>query len=1051
MLSHLPGRLAALGFIVALIGSFRSSAADEKNIYTQKPDAPPIVVRGEQPKPGEAKPPSDTPKGADKKLAGGPTPLWIWGDDINKKYALRKEFAGGSTAARLKATCDNRMVVSINGQVVARSDEWQAPVEVDVQKYLKADNNVLVSEVINDGGAAGFVLKLAMTMPNGDVKYVVTDESWQAADKKDAEKWVAVKKIAKLGDAPWGEVFTKAAATPNPAAAKTGTFEVLPGFKVERLFTVPKDKLGSWVCITTDDKGRLIVSDQEKKGLCRITPPKIGSDESTRVEHLDVNITAAQGLLWAFGKLYVCANGGPGSGLYRVSSSKGDDNLDKVEKLASIRGGGEHGPHGLRLSPDGKSIYVVCGNHTQPPEKLEPRGVPKNWAEDLLLPRQWDANGHARGIMAPGGYIARTDPDGKAWELVSAGYRNPYDIAFNADGELITYDADMEWDIGTPWYRPTRVCHATAGSEFGWRSGTGKWPTYYIDSLPPLVNVGPGSPVGMEFGYGAKFPAKYQKALFCSDWTFGTIYAMHLEPDGSTYKAVKEEFLSRTPLPLTDCCVGADGALYFAIGGRGIPSELFRVYYTGSESTAPVDAHDKQGAELRALRHQLEAMQTPAGDPAKAVEFIYPNLGHSDRFIRFAARVALEHQKVSAWQDRVLAEKNTEKLISGAVALARQGDKAVRPQLLEALDRIDFAALSETNQLDLLRAYALGLMRLGGEPDKDTAAKLAKKFDPFYPAKTDALNRELSAMLIYLKSPTVIAKTLALMQAPSKPISQDQMAELLARNRGYGEPIARMLANGADQEKFYYAFVLRNVKEGWTLDQRKVYYNWIADARNKSGGASFQGFITNLEKDAFDNTTDADRLAIEAAGLRKPYKPKELPKPAGPARDWTMAELLKLGETKLANGRDFKNGQRTFAAARCIVCHRYNGEGGATGPDLTQVAGRYSVRDIAEKFIQPSKAIGDQYKASIISTKSGKVYTGRIVNETKDALIVVIDPEDSTKVVEIKKTDVEENVFSPVSLMPQDLMKPLNENEVADLLAYLLSRGDPQHPMFKKK
>ena len=119
-----------------------------------------------------------------------------------------------------------------------------------------------------------------------------------------------------------------------------------------------------------------------------------------------------------------------------------------------------------------------------------------------------------RGILAPGGWIAKTDPDGKNWEIVSVGYRNAYDIAFNADGELFAYDADMEWDMGMPWYRPTRVLHATSGSEFGWRSGTGKWPAYYVDSLPPMLDIGPGSPVGVEFGYGAKFPAKYQKALY---------------------------------------------------------------------------------------------------------------------------------------------------------------------------------------------------------------------------------------------------------------------------------------------------------------------------------------------------------------------------------------------------------------------------------------------------------------------------------------------------------------------------------------------------------
>ena len=120
--------------------------------------------------------------------------------------------------------------------------------------------------------------------------------------------------------------------------------------------------------------------------------------------------------------------------------------------------------------------------------------------------------------------------------------------------------------------------------------GTGKWPAYYVDSLPAVVDVGPGSPVGVTFGYGAKFPAKYQNALFILDWTFGTIYALHFEPAGASYQGVKEEFLSKTPLPLTDAAIGPDGAMYFTVGGRGTQSALYRVIYTGKESTAPATA-----------------------------------------------------------------------------------------------------------------------------------------------------------------------------------------------------------------------------------------------------------------------------------------------------------------------------------------------------------------------------------------------------------------------------------------------------------------------------
>ena len=60
-------------------------------------------------------------------------------------------------------------------------------------------------------------------------------------------------------------------------------------------------------------------------------------------------------------------NGGPGSGLYRVTDSDHDDMLDTVEKLQQFDGGGEHGPHTILLSPDGERLFVICGNHTKPP------------------------------------------------------------------------------------------------------------------------------------------------------------------------------------------------------------------------------------------------------------------------------------------------------------------------------------------------------------------------------------------------------------------------------------------------------------------------------------------------------------------------------------------------------------------------------------------------------------------------------------------------------------------------------------------------------------
>src|SRR5437763_14121223 len=59
---------------------------------------------------------------------------------------------------------------------------------------------------------------------------------------------------------------------------KPGAFTTLPGFRVARIFFVPKEKFGSWVSITTDPKGRLVGSDQEEKGLYRVTAGKPGTD-----------------------------------------------------------------------------------------------------------------------------------------------------------------------------------------------------------------------------------------------------------------------------------------------------------------------------------------------------------------------------------------------------------------------------------------------------------------------------------------------------------------------------------------------------------------------------------------------------------------------------------------------------------------------------------------------------------------------------------------------------------------------------------------------------
>ena len=117
-------------------------------------------------------------------------------------------------------------------------------------------------------------------------------------------------------------------------------------------------------------------------------------------------------------------------------------------------------------------IWTVLGNYCATPAAIAETSPHANWSEDSVLERIWDPRGHAVGKMAPGGLVLRTDLDGAEWEIVAGGFRNPYDLDFTTDGELFTYDADMEWDIGTPWYRSPRFVHVVSGGEFGWRGGS---------------------------------------------------------------------------------------------------------------------------------------------------------------------------------------------------------------------------------------------------------------------------------------------------------------------------------------------------------------------------------------------------------------------------------------------------------------------------------------------------------------------------------------------------------------------------------------------------
>lgn len=808
------------------------------------------------------------------------------------------------------------------------------------------------------------------------------------------------------------------AVTAQDAKSPSLGFKTLPGFEVELVYSVPMETQGSWVAMCVDPKGRLLTSDQYGK-LYRVTLGKDGA--AAQVEQLKIEIGMAQGMLYAYDSLYININGkGPtGPGVYRLKDTDNDDQFDKYEHIVPLKdGAGEHGPHALILGPD-KKIYFCCGNQTDFPAKSTSGAVPRHWSEDHPIGRMPDGRGFMKDRMAPGGWICRMDQNGDNVELMATGFRNEYDIAFNTQGELFTYDADMEWDIGTPWYRPTRVNHCISGAEFGWRNGTGKWPDYYGDSFGAVVNIGPGSPTGITFGTGAKFPAKYQNALFICDWSYGVIYAVHMTPDGSSYTGNFESFVTAAPMAVTDLVIHPeDGSMYFAVGGRRTSSALYRLSYKGSESTAPQAAVDSPAnKEARALRHQLETYHCQPADAA--IPLAVSNLGNADRAIRFAARIALEHLPVARWREAALKTSEPLAVITSTYALARVASKQDHAVLVERLTKIDFAKLSPAAKLELLRAYELVFLRLAPATDTQRTAILAQ-LDKEFPGREALVNRELAVVLVGLRAPKIVDRCVGQLRLAS-----------------------------AQEDQIHYAFCLREVKEGWSAETQRGYYQWFFDVASARGGASFGGFLANIRNVAMQNLTaeEKSKLGVLAGDLPSPRDPLADYTPRPLVKNWTVAEL----ETELAKvtgKRDFERGRQLCAVAQCFKCHRFSGQGGIQGPDLTASSGRFGAKDMLTAIIEPNKEISDQYQATQFLTTNG-VVVGRVANLNGKKIMVVTNMLAPGDFTEINVDDIEERRPAPTSMMPAGLLDTFKPEEVADLLAYLKSGGNPAHAVYQ--
>jgi putative heme-binding domain-containing protein len=918
-----------------------------------------------------------------------PAPQWVWfdeGNPLSDAPAAARYFRRTLTidkpvaSASLEVAADNEFVVWVNGKQVGSGNDWAVLSRFDVKANLVGGKNLIAIQAINHGGPAGLVVRLTYTPQGGTKQTLVSDGAWlvsKAADPGwssagfDDAKWAKVKVLGEYGKVgPWVGGGSGSSASP--------TFAVKAGFEVVPAVKNPGDRGAfSLVNMTFDARGRLLVS-LEGQGILLCTKPDKDGVMQQVADYCTL-VKNCQGMCWVDDALLLVGNGPKGTGLYRCRDTKGSDKIDEVTLLHRFDGGmGEHGPHAVVHGPD-DHLYVVVGNHAHAgigpkkapnPEKIAPNSPLLRWptggqspdqgkpgsCEDVLLPRLNDANGHAANLRAPGGTIWRMDKQGKNMALVAAGFRNQFDAAFSPSGELFSFDSDMEWDEGLPWYRPVRAVHCIPGAEFGWRTGASKIPPYALDTLPPLADTGRGSPVGVAFYDHSRFGPEYRGAYLMADWSLGIIYAVHLKRKGATYEPKVEKFVTGKPMNVTDLEVAPDGSVVFTTGGRGSAGGVFRIVRKAAEA-ADSDLEQPLAAWSRAARKKQLAMRDKetawknyffgAGLEAPPWDVRYFMLATIDgipvpteTLREVAKREGEGEAEARAWavwmlslregnsaallgalrdRDALVRRRACEGLIRAGVTpkvdaiwpLLADSDRFVRTAARLVLQRIDSkewaGRISKEPKDGIAREAIVALCKI------DKAAEHASVVFARLNTSTPKTNAE---MLDHLRTIQLACFHTAKLPAAAKDVAVEcdnlfphahalvnrELAIVLTHFRRTKvietEVVGKLLdaleaSKGDRQQQIHYFYCLRLLAEGWTPEQHARLSAWYDSTQNWNGGASYRGFLANIFRECLASYTLADRKDLLSQGDKTPHAASVLVQRLGADRQTDLLPAMR--------------------------------------------------------------------------------------------------------------------------------------------------------------
>ncbi len=310
--------------------------------------------------------------------------------------------------------------------------------------------------------------------------------------------------------------------------------------------------------MTIDARGRVVVAGRDYVKTLHDDNGDGRADRATLFSSLPAS--GARGMYFE-GPDLICSGD---NSVMRLRDRDSDGTADGDVEIWTHLRNPEHGANGIVRGPDG-CFYLICGNDA---------GISKRHAESPTSP-----------LKRPRcGGVVRFAPDGRVLDVFAHGFRNPYDLDFDASGHLLTVDADGERDHHLPWYAPTRLFDVAQGMDHGWmlKGWTRSWnrPQSFFDNVERMVEIGRGSPTGVVAYRHRQFPEHYRRGVFTACWTFGRVYYFPLQATGATCQAPLETFFTgarRTILRrdeiLTKVLIPKPlGSLRLAVGPWDFPS-----------------------------------------------------------------------------------------------------------------------------------------------------------------------------------------------------------------------------------------------------------------------------------------------------------------------------------------------------------------------------------------------------------------------------------------------------------------------------------------------